>query len=153
MDLSGLHEPTLMEQLMASADGVAFVEHDDAGRIIAFGNMPAASFHFDCDFLKRRLIAGDGRPETHHVDAEGVIQLRPELDLTFDTTAVAVREAATMAGLPAASVSFDGPVRGRHQHFGGDLKIGWTMPGTYTVTIDAFPALPAVFEIKVGDTP
>ncbi|MEH3117075.1 MAG: hypothetical protein PGN25_05550 [Methylorubrum populi] len=68
----------------------------------------------------------------------------------FDKTGIAVREAATLTDLPAAVVTFEGPVRGRHEHEGGDLVVGWTVPGTYTVTVEAFPYLPAAFTLTVG---
>ncbi|MRI54061.1 hypothetical protein D8770_08860 [Methylobacterium sp. DB1607] len=132
-----------------------YVAYTDSGVIDRFGAMPEESFRHCQGTLGHNIILGQGRPETHYVEFVGearapVLRVRPQLEHSFDKTAIAVRGAATMVELPSASVTFDGPVKGRHTHEGGDLVVGWTVPGTYTVLIEAFPALPATFEIKVG---
>ncbi|PZP71758.1 MAG: hypothetical protein DI590_05720 [Methylorubrum populi] len=98
---------------------------------------------------------GEGGLTTHYVEFVGdvrapVLRPRPELDSTFDKSEIAVREGTTISDLAPASVTFEGPVKGQHEHPGGDLVVGWTVPGTYTVTIEAFPALPATFTLTVG---
>ncbi len=142
-------------ELARQASSVLTVEYDDAGRITASGGMPEEDLLNTLRYTQRKIMRGAGKPETHYVEFVGdprapVLRVRPELGRTFDKTEIAVREAATLLDVSAGRVTFDGPTKGAHQHPGGDLAVGWTVPGTYTVTVEAFPALPAVFEIKVG---
>ena len=117
--------------------------------------MPEEDFRNTLQYTQRKVLRGAGRAESHYVEFVGesrvpVLRVRPELEQGFDKTVIAVREPATLADLPAAKVTFDGPVKGAHQHPGGDLVVGWTVPGTYTVCVEAFPALPATFTLTVG---
>lgn len=144
-------------ELARQPRSVLTVEYDDAGRITAFGGMPEEDVLNTLRFTQRKIMRGEGKPETHYVEFVGdarapVLRVRPAFTEGFDKTEVSPREAATLRDVPAAKVSFKGPVKGTHQHPGGDLVVGWTVPGTYTVCIEAFPALPASFEIKVGAT-
>lgn len=138
------------------ATGVTFVAYTDAGQIDGHGNMPREMFYFCRNERGHNILMGEGLPETHYVEFVGearapVLRVRPPLEQSFDKTEIAVREPATIADLPAATVTFEGPVRGRYEHPGGaGLMVGWTVPGTYTVTVEAFPALPATFTLTVG---
>ena len=137
--------------------GVSFVAYTDDGKIDGHGNMPREMFYFCRNERGHNILMGEGLPETHYVEFVGearapVLRVRPHLEHSFDKTEIAVREAATIADLPAATVTFEGPVRGRYEHPGGaGLMVGWTVPGTYTVRIEAFPYLPAEFTLTVGD--
>ncbi|MGW5961019.1 hypothetical protein [Methylorubrum thiocyanatum] len=136
--------------------GVAFVAYTDEGRIDGHGNMPQEMFYFCRNERGHNILMGHGRSETHYIEFVGearapVLRIRPQLAQGFDKTEIAVREAATLPDVPAATVSFEGPMKGTHRHPGGDLVVGWTLPGTYTVRIEAFPYLPAEFKLTVGD--
>lgn len=135
--------------------GVAFVAYTDEGKIDGHGNMPLEMFYFCRNERGHNILQGKGLPETHYVEFVGevrapVLRVRPALEQSFDKTEIGVREPATISDLAPAAVTFDGPVKGRHTHEGGDLVVGWTVPGTYTVCVEAFPALPAVFTLTVG---
>lgn len=130
-----------------------FVSYDKTGKLISTYN-EARYFYFQRLSQGEPIVAGDGDLLTHYVEFVGearapVLRVRPELTRGFDKTEMAVREAATLAGLPPATVAFEGPVKGHHSHEGGDLVVGWTVPGTYAVTIEAFPYLPATFTLTV----
>lgn len=132
---------------------VLTVDYDEAGRITASGGLPEEDYRNTLLYTNRRLLQGTGKSETHYVDFSAgapVLTPRPELDRGFDKEEIGVREPATLADLPAAVVTFEGPVKGRHEHKGGDLVVGWTVPGTYTVRVEAFPYLPAEFVLTVG---
>jgi hypothetical protein len=152
--MGDLDYATLLSQQPGS---VAFVEYNEAGYLLSFGAMREEDFHATHQYTQRKLLMGNGHPDTHYVEFVGesrapVLRVRPQLEQSFDKAEIAVREPATMVGLPPASVTFDGPVKGRHAHEGGDLVVGWTVPGTYTVCVEAFPALPAIFALTVGAT-
>lgn len=142
-------------ELARQPNNVLMVEYDDNGHILVSGGMPEEDFRNTLQYTQRKLLMGAGHPATHYVEFVGesripVLRVRPELEQGFDKTVIAVREPATLADLPAAKVTFDGPVKGAHQHPGGDLVVGWTVPGTYAVCVEAFPALPATFTLTVG---
>lgn len=131
-----------------------FASYDETGRLDTVYSEPRISYYRRLN-AGQRLVMGDGGLLTHYVEFVGdahapVLRPRPQFEQSFDTTEIAVREPATLAGLPPATISFEGPVKGRHEHPGGDLVVGWTVPGTYTVTVEAFPYLPAEFTLTVG---
>lgn len=110
------------------------------GEILATLDIPDTLY----DMHSTLLYPGTVNAETHYfVDGEPVE--RPELTLSVSSEQVSVasREPVTISGLPEpAQVTVEGP--------GGtdtatvddgqlDLLVG--IPGTYTVTIDAFPYL------------
>lgn len=134
---------------------VHFVSYDQTGRVISTYSEVRYFFHRRLS-LGETIVMGEGNPLTHYIEFVGdarapVLRVRPAFTEGFDKTEVAPREAATLADLPAATVSFEGAMKGTHRHPGGDLLIGWTLPGTYTVRIEAFPYLPAEFTLTVGD--
>nr|WP_273288399.1 hypothetical protein [Methylorubrum populi] len=131
-----------------------FASYDETGRLDTVYSEPRISYYRRLN-AGQRLVMGEGGLTTHYVEFVGdvrapVLRPRPELDSTFDKSEIAVREGTTISDLAPASVTFEGPVKGQHEHPGGDLVVGWTVPGTYTVTIEAFPALPATFTLTVG---
>jgi len=154
--MNQLEIPSPITDLGNQTGLVRFVDYDPSGRIIADGGMSEQDVPAAQQFRLQPFLLGDGKPETHYVEFVGdarapVLRVRPAFTEGFDKTEVALREAATLADLPAATVSFEGPMKGTHRHPGGDLVVGWTLPGTYTVRIEAFPYLPAEFTLTVGD--
>lgn len=133
---------------------VKFVKYELDGRID--GQITeAVHFYRQRALAGQRVVLGEGQADTHYIVFVGearapVLQPRPELDRGFDKSEIAVREGTTISDLAPASVTFEGPVKGQHEHPGGDLVVGWTVPGTYTVTVEAFPYLPATFTLTVG---
>lgn len=150
-------EPTPPPVLPPHPGAVDYVAYKDTGLIDRWGAMPELSFRHCSEVLNHNIIRGKGTQDTHYVEFVGevrapVLRPRPQLEQSFDKTEIAVREAATISDLAPGTVTFDGPVKGRHEHPGGDLAVGWTVPGVYTITIEAFPALPATFTLTVGAT-
>lgn len=136
---------------------VRFVSYDEAGKVTSVYT-EARYFYLQRLNQGEPVTMGDGDLRTHYVEFVGearapVLRIRPELPDSFDRTEIALREPATLPGLNAAVVVFEGPVKGRYEHPGGDLVVGWTVPGTYTVTVEAFPYLPATFTLTVGAAP
>lgn len=82
-----------------------------------------------------------------------VIKPRPVFEGAFDKTTVAVKQEATLPGVPTCTVSFSGPVSGTQDHTDGDLAIGFTMPGTYTISFEAFPYQPVSYTLTVTAVP
>jgi len=133
-----------------------FASYDETGRLDTIYSEPRISYYRRLN-AGQSLVLGEGGLTTHYVEFVGearapVLRVRTELEQGFDKTEIAVREAATIPDMAPGTVTFDGPVKGRHEHPGGDLVVGWTVPGVYTVTIEAFPALPATFTLTVGAT-
>jgi hypothetical protein len=134
---------------------VLTVDYDDTGRITGFGGMPEEDLRNTLLYTQRKVVRGVGKPETHYVEFVGearapVLRVRPALEQRFDKSEIGVREPATISDLAPAAVTFDGPVKGAHQHPGGDLVVGWTVPGIYVVTVEAFPFLPTEYTLTVG---
>lgn len=148
--------PAPITDLVHQPGIVRFVDYDPSGRIIADGGMSERDVAAARQFRLQPFLLGVGKPETHYIEFVGearapVLRVRPQLEQSFDKTEIGVREPATISDLAPATVTFDGRVKGRHAHEGGDLVVGWTVPGTYTVRIEAFPYLPAEFKLTVGD--
>lgn len=78
-----------------------------------------------------------------------VIKDRPVLAQTFDRPTLPVRQEATLENVPACRVTFVGPVSGTHDHPGGDLEVGFTVPGDYLISFEAFPNLPCTHQLTV----
>lgn len=74
---------------------------------------------------------------------------RPVLTQTFDRPTLPVRQEATLEDVPACTVTFTGPVSGTHEHPGGDLEVGFTVPGIYTIAFEAFPHMPCTHQLTV----
>lgn len=135
------------------------VEYDEAGRITHILDQRMGHTQ-DWQAQGRRIVFGDAGfdPQTwttkRYVDlsgAEPVLTDRPVFEGRFDRPILPVGEEATLPGVPTCTVKFAGPVSGTHEHEGGDLEIGFTVPGTYTISFEAFPALPAAFTLTVTD--
>lgn len=136
---------------------VQAARYDDTGRITGYVKQ-AIGFTEKEIADGARLVIADGdwdRVEnrlSHYVDLSGdapVIKDRPALDQTFDKTSVPAGKEATLKDVPACLVGFAGPVSGTYQHPGGDLDIGFTVPGSYRISFEAFPNLPCAFDLTV----
>jgi len=120
--------------------GIAFTEQEIAGGarlLIVEGDWG------DAEFRVSRYVDLSG--------AEPVIRERPEFEGRFDRPILPAGKEAILPGVPACTVTFAGPVSGTHEHGGGDLEIGFTVPGTYTILFEAFPVLPAAITLTVTD--
>lgn len=87
------------------------------------------------------LIGTEGDQATQWVDdADGhpTLETRPTLDLPTEITAAA-GTAAVIPSLPACQIDFSGPLVGSHPHPGGEVEIGFRVPGTYILTVEPFP--------------
>lgn len=135
-----------------NAPAVPFVYFDPTdGKIRMCGKQSPGFTQEDIDLGAQHLVFGDGGewiPDdgypryVDHDGADWVVRDRPAFPFTFDSLTLAPGQAATMADLPEAEVSFEGPIRGTHKHPGGEpLLIGWRVPGEYAVTIRSFPYL------------
>ncbi|UIN38293.1 hypothetical protein [Methylobacterium oryzae] len=135
------------------------VPYDETGRIVGY-RFQGVGFTEDEQERGIRILFGDGGwcmqtfTSRRYVDlsgAEPVIQDRPEFEGRFDRPILPAGEEATLPGVPACTITFAGPVSGTHEHEGGDLKIGFTVPGTYAILFEAFPVLPAALTLTVTD--
>ncbi|ACL61027.1 hypothetical protein [Methylobacterium nodulans] len=135
--------PLLVEQ-------VSYVAYDDTGRITVHGRMAGGVLQI-ARLEGHRMLPGEGQQATHYVDLSGdapELRERPALDLPASLTATAGEE-VTIAAVPAGPVRYAGPYNGSLSHPGGDLAIGFTIPGRYTLTIEPFPARRAEITLEV----
>lgn len=132
---------------------IPFVRHDAAGRITEWGRMEAV--HIAAEASERGgIIPGEGRPETHYVALSGpapLLRVRRNQVVAFDTRTPAPGTPARVA-LPADTViTVAGPVTGTATA-GGAVALVLTVPGTYRVTMEAWPRHPAVETLTVPVT-
>ncbi len=136
---------------------VEAVRYDETGRIVGFLQQ-AIGFTEQQIANGELLLIADGDWEradnraSHYVDLSGAapaIKDRPILDQAFDKTSVPVGVEATLKDVPACLVGYEGPVSGRYEHPGGDLKVGFTVPGAYRISFEAFPTMPCSFDLTV----
>lgn len=130
-----------------------FVVYDETGRITSVCNNNIIYIRH-IQMAGQRVVLGLGHWTTHWVDGEpddvaGVIRLRELLALAPDTLTPAPSQEVSIPDVPAAKVIVSGPVSGEYDHEGGELKIGWTIPGEYSVTIRAFPYLDTTLTLTV----
>lgn len=137
-------------------DSVNFVVEDGSGRIVEAG-------YASTGFIMQRADAGDRivpSPQRYtYTDADRiyvdrslgapVVRERPSLGKTFDRTTLPVEEEAILPDLPACTVAIVGPWRGEHEHPGGDLHAGFSVPGIYVLTLEVFPHLPVSYTLTV----
>lgn len=128
------------EEIKAAFEDIQpFVRFDAQGRIIGEGTQGRRFTELRAD-AGELIILGHGARSTHFVDRENddAIVERPMLG-AFSRTQMRAGEGATLDDLPACTVSWTGPISGSEEHPGGPYEIGWTVSGTYTLTIDAWP--------------
>lgn len=133
--------------------------YNKAGRITGYKHQ-AIGFTEDDRARGARILVGAGDWDRAtmmsplYVDlsrAEPVIADRPVFEGRFDRPILPAGEEATLPGVPACTVTFAGPVSGTHEHEGGDLEIGFTVPGTYAISFEAFPAMPVALTLTITD--
>lgn len=138
---------------------VTALAYDEDGRITGHKTQAIGFTEQEIAAGARLLIAegdwGDtGYRAGRYVDLSGdapVIAERPEFEGRFDRPILPAGGETRLPGAPAGTVRFTGPVSGTHEHEGGDLEIGFTVPGTYTISFEAFPALPVALTLTVTD--
>lgn len=133
---------------------VPFIRHDPDGRITGSGSMETVYIAAEAE-AQGGILVGQGAKETHYVDLSGGARLRKRRLFVpqFDTLGPTPGEAATIDVPAPCLVTVTGPVEHRMRHPGGPLSIGFAVPGTYTVRIDAAPYRPAEFTLTVPVTP
>jgi hypothetical protein len=133
--------------------------YDETGRITGYKHQ-GLGFIQDEQERGDRILLGPGGWDRatlmspHYVDVSGdepVIRDRPAFEGRFDRPILPAGEEATLPGVPSCTVSFAGLVSGTHEHEGGDLEIGFTVSGTYTISFEAFPVLPVALTLTVTD--
>ena len=133
------------------------VTYDETGRITGY-RQQAVGFTQDEQDRGERILFGDAAWQSfpamskRFVDlssGDPVIKDRPVLAQTFDRPTLPVRQEATLENVPACRVTFVGPVSGTHDHPGGDLEVGFTVPGDYLISFEAFPNLPCTHQLTV----
>lgn len=130
-----------------------FVRHDAAGRITGWGRMEAV--YIAAEGAERGgIVTGEGHPDTHYVDLSGpapLLRVRRALVVAFDTHEPAPGAPARVALPEGAVVTVSGPVTGTVTA-GGAVDLVLRVPGTYRVTMEAWPRRPAVETITVPIT-
>lgn len=117
-----------------------FIRYDLDGRIIGEGTQ-GVLFTQDAARKGDFIMPGEGGRATHYVDLEGDATLkRPKLK-SFSRTTLTVGKTAKLKDLPPCTVTWTGRLTGSEEHPGGDYEIGWTIAGSYTVSIETFPFL------------
>ncbi|WP_288587449.1 hypothetical protein [uncultured Methylobacterium sp.] len=133
---------------------VPFVRHDEAGRITERGRMEMQYIAAeDAEF--GGILAGEGAEDTHHVeDPTGPsrrLRLRRALVVAFDTRGPAPGTPARTHLPTDTTITVTGPVTGTVMASGAvDLVL--MVPGTYQVTMVAWPRRPAVETLTVPVT-
>lgn len=131
--------------------------YDEAGKVVGYRTQ---GIYFTEQEIARgeRMLIVDSAFEDEAVRDRSYVRVdlktpkvaeRPVFDRTFNLTELPVREEASLLRVPACTVRFEGPVSGTHEHPGGTLKVGFTLPGTYTISFEAFPAMPCTHELTV----
>ena len=134
-----------------------FVRVDPVGVIIQTGETDLVAYmHMEelQDGASLRAITAAAPAEIGWLfdDASWTAAPRQPLAKTFDKTTVVVggEDRATMAEVPAGTlVRVRGPITADATHEGGDLALGFTVAGTYEVTLEAFPAAATKFTLEV----
>ncbi|MFH6783611.1 MULTISPECIES: hypothetical protein [Methylobacterium] len=130
-----------------------FVRYDADGRITEWGRMEATYIAAE-GYERGGIVPGEGRPDTHYVDLSGpapLLRVRRNLVVELDTR-TPVPGAPARVALPADTViTVTGPVTGIATA-GGAVDLVMRVPGTYTVTMEAWPRRPAVETLTVPET-
>lgn len=130
-----------LEDLIGGLHGVtSYVHYDEHGRITYGVAMP--------DFMAAEQLAhvvagggfieGTGNPDTEYV-LDGVLVPRPASPVTLS--------GQTLDNLPASYVVVIDDTE--YPGTSPQCELGFTNPGTYTVTVKAFPYLDAHYEVSV----
>lgn len=132
---------------------VPFVRYDASGRINGGGQMEPDLIAAEAAQIGG-IVQGRGTSSTHYVDTSGaapLIRSRRQLVVAFDTREPAPGAPARVA-LPAGTViTVTGPVSGT-AIADGAVDLVLRVPGTYQVTVEAWPRRPAVETLTVPVT-
>lgn len=131
--------------------------YDEVGRITGHKSQGVAFTEAAIERGERLLLGNSGFDyatfkTSRYVDLSGkepALAERPVLAQTFDRPTLPVRQEATLEDVPACRVTFTGPVSGTHDHPGGDLEVGFTVPGDYLISFEAFPNMPCTHQLTV----
>lgn len=136
---------------------VTAVIYDEAGRITGHKTQ-AIGFTEQEIAAGARMLIVDSALDDEAVRARSYVRVnlktpkvaeRPVLAGVPEQPSVPVSTEVSIPRVPACTVRFDGPVSGTHEHPGGSLKIGFTVPGTYRIAFEAFPNIPCSFDMTV----
>lgn len=129
----------------------AYTRYNASGRILNHGVMGLGIIQQLRITEGRILVGAEGDPDKEWVDDEDgqpTLETRPTLDLP-ETLEAAPGIETSIPDLPACEISFSGPLVGTHRHEGGEVHIGFTVPGTYTLTMEPFPHRRATVTVEV----
>lgn len=130
---------------------VPFVRHDETGRITERGRMEMQYIAAE-DAERGGILAGEGDAATHYVeDPTGParrLRLRRALVVAFDTRQPAPGASARVALPPDTLITVAGPVTGAART-GGAVDLVLRVPGTYQVTMEAWPRRPVTETLTV----
>jgi hypothetical protein len=132
---------------------VPFVRHDADGRITGSGRMEPVFIAAEA-YAQGGIVPGEGEAATHYVDLSGsapFVRTRRNLAVGFETREPAPGAPARVALPPNTVITVTGPVTGSATA-GGAVDLVLRVPGTYTVTMEAFPRRPAVVTLTVPVT-
>lgn len=133
---------------------VRFVRHDASGRITGSGWMEPQYIEAE-DAERGGILRGNGTEDEHYVeDPAGParrIRIRRHLVVAFDTRGPSPGAPARVALPPDTAITVTGPVSGSTVA-GGTVDLVLMVPGTYRVTMEAWPRRPAVETITVPVT-
>lgn len=111
---------------------VAFVKHDDAGHILYTGQVPGTMLELQGE----NVVAGEADLDLDYV-LDGAITRRP--------ANTAVLKGMKLRSLPKPCViTVEGVA---HDCIDATADLSFSLPGTYTVTVSAWPMVDATFEV------
>ncbi|KMO20657.1 hypothetical protein SQ03_05400 [Methylobacterium platani JCM 14648] len=136
------------------SEPVPFVRHDEAGRITERGRMEMRYIVAE-DAEHGGILAGEAAEDTHHVeDPTGParrLRLRRALVVAFDTREPVPGAPARVVLPPDTLITVAGPVTGTARA-GGAVDLVLRVPGTYRVTMEAWPRRPVTETLTVPVT-
>lgn len=139
-----------------------YVQYDDTGHVLVQGFASHEVLNaYEAQGQKILKLIDAGLPDDvkslmdtdDYVDLSGTrprLLKRPVWAGDFNPAPVLPKQEAVMAAVPACSVAITGPVTANHAHPGGDLKVGFTLPGVYTISFEAFPYMPVTRTLTVN---
>lgn len=131
--------------------------YDETGRITGYKNQGVGFTQDEQDRGERILLGSGGWDRGTQMSTQYVrvdlktpkLADRPVLAGVPENASVPASTEVSIPRVPACTVTFSGPVSGTHEHPGGTLKIGFTVPGIYRIAFEAFPNLPCSFDMTV----
>lgn len=127
-----------------------FARYDASGRITGGGQMEPDLIAAEAA-QTGGIVQGSGTSGTHYVDSSGaepLVRARRGLVVAFDTRSPSPGAPARVALPPDTVITVTGPVTGSATA-GGVVDLVLRVPGTYQVTMEAWPRRPAVETLTV----